>query len=269
MLIEIPHDGTIIRARDHGGAGRPLLLLHGALLSADSFAAVVPALAPRRRCIVAELPGHGASRYPGTAPDIISVQSMSAGIAALLEHLGGGVDVVGESMGGIVALPIVARQSPLIRSLTLIGVVPDPETAENQGPYHALADRLANEGWFEDLIALLLSMYLSPAAQADRGPAGAPARLRRTICANDPRNIAGMIRGSAARPDQRAALARIRCPTHVLIPEHDLALAPSRQADMAKAIPGAVATVIPHAGHCACLEQPQAVAAAILAFPRS
>ena len=267
MLIAIPHGDTTIRAEDSGGKGRPLLLLHGALLSRESLLGLLPGLQAVRRCVIADLPGHGASRYQGAIPDSITVASLTRGIEGLLEHLGGDVDVIGESMGGVAALAIAAQRSPLIHSLTLLGVVPDAELAEHRQPYLALADQLAAGGWTDDILAVPRSIYLSVEAQADVHPDGPPARLRRIISGNDPRNAAAVIRGSVARPDQSSSLAGIRCPTHVIIPEKDVILAPIRQQAMATAIPGSCTTTIPGAGHCAGLERPQAVVRAILGFP--
>lgn len=44
---------------DVHGAGRPLVLLHGFTGSTRSWQHVIPELAPHRRVIAIDLPGHG------------------------------------------------------------------------------------------------------------------------------------------------------------------------------------------------------------------
>src|SRR6202022_1651597 len=84
------------------GTGRPLILLHGGLGSAEMFGPVLPQLAKRHQVVTVDLQGHGRTA------DIdrpIDVRLMAGDIAALIEHLGlDKPDVVGYSLGGGVAL---------------------------------------------------------------------------------------------------------------------------------------------------------------------
>src|SRR3989440_1681209 len=89
------------------GAGRPLILLHGGLMSGETFGPVLPALAERHRVILPDLQGHGRTA------DIdrpIDLRLMADDIAALIDHLGlDRPDLVGYSLGGGVALHTAAR----------------------------------------------------------------------------------------------------------------------------------------------------------------
>jgi pimeloyl-ACP methyl ester carboxylesterase len=84
------------------GAGRPVILLHGGLMSGEMFGPVLPAIAERRQVIVVDLQGHGRTA------DIdrpIDIRLMADDIAALIDHLQlDKPDVVGYSLGGGVAL---------------------------------------------------------------------------------------------------------------------------------------------------------------------
>jgi pimeloyl-ACP methyl ester carboxylesterase len=83
------------------GSGRPLILLHGGLMSGAMFGPVLPALAANHQVIAVDLQGHGRTA------DIdrpIDVRLMADDIAALIDHLGlAKPDVVGYSLGGGVA----------------------------------------------------------------------------------------------------------------------------------------------------------------------
>jgi pimeloyl-ACP methyl ester carboxylesterase len=83
------------------GAGPPLVLLHGGLMSGELFGPILPALAERHRVIVPDLQGHGRTA------DIdrpIDVRLMADDIAALIDHLGvEKPNLVGYSLGGGVA----------------------------------------------------------------------------------------------------------------------------------------------------------------------
>jgi pimeloyl-ACP methyl ester carboxylesterase len=81
--------GLVWRWRDTGGRGRPLLLLPGALGTADVFVRQLPLLAPARRCVAVD--------YPAGTPD-----RLADGLAELISD-GLGVpraDGVGASFGG-------------------------------------------------------------------------------------------------------------------------------------------------------------------------
>jgi pimeloyl-ACP methyl ester carboxylesterase len=83
------------------GAGRPLILLHGGLMSGETFEPILPALSEGHQVITVDLQGHGRTA------DIdrpIDIRLMADDIAALIDHLGlEKPDLVGYSLGGGVA----------------------------------------------------------------------------------------------------------------------------------------------------------------------
>jgi len=62
-----------------------------------------------------------------------------------------------------------------------------------------------------------------------------------------------------ARPDNRALLPTISCPTLVLVGREDALTPPSLAEEIAAGIPGARLEIIPECGHLSSLEQPEAV----------
>ena len=97
------------------GDGRPLILLHGGLMSGEMFGPTLPLLAERHQVVAVDLQGHGRTA------DIdrpIDVRLMADDIAALIDHLGlDRPDIVGYSLGGGVALHTAAKYPAKVRRL--------------------------------------------------------------------------------------------------------------------------------------------------------
>ena len=99
------------------GDGAPLLLLHGAYMTAEGMSPLVRGLAERRHVIVAEQQGHG---HTADIDRPISYEQMADDSAALLEHIGiEQADVVGYSMGGGIALQFAIRHPARVRRLVV------------------------------------------------------------------------------------------------------------------------------------------------------
>jgi pimeloyl-ACP methyl ester carboxylesterase len=89
------------------GTGRPLILLHGGLMSGEGFAPILPALTERHQVILVDLQGHGRTADIDRPVDF---RLMAGDIAALIDHLGlQQPDVVGYSLGGGVALQVAVQ----------------------------------------------------------------------------------------------------------------------------------------------------------------
>jgi pimeloyl-ACP methyl ester carboxylesterase len=103
------------------GTGRPLVLLHGGLLTIDlSFGGLIPGLAAGRKVIAAELQGHG--RTADIDRDI-ELGSLASDVAALLDQLGTGrADVLGFSLGGGVALQLALDYPERVGRLIVVSV---------------------------------------------------------------------------------------------------------------------------------------------------
>lgn len=101
------------------GEGRPLVLLHGGLMSNETFGPVIPALvAGGHQVIAPDLQGHGRT---GDIDRPIDHRLMADDIAALVRRLGlEQVDLVGYSLGGGVAFFTAARQPELVRRLVTV-----------------------------------------------------------------------------------------------------------------------------------------------------
>jgi pimeloyl-ACP methyl ester carboxylesterase len=124
------------------GSGRPLILLHGGLMSGELFAPILPALTERHQVIVPDLQGHGRTADIDRPVD---VRLMADDIAALIDHLGlDRPDVVGYSMGGGVAFHTAVRHPAKVGRLVMASAnmrrdAIYPEMLEQQGQVSAAA----------------------------------------------------------------------------------------------------------------------------------
>jgi pimeloyl-ACP methyl ester carboxylesterase len=100
------------------GSGRPLLLLHGAFMTANSFGELLPGLAARYQVIVPEMQAHGRT---GDIDRPLRYEHMADDCAGLLRHLGiDQADVIGYSLGGATVLQLAIRHPELVRKLVSI-----------------------------------------------------------------------------------------------------------------------------------------------------
>ncbi len=120
-VVELP--GLSLACRESGPAdGPPLVLLHALGERATDWDVVLPALAPQHRVHALDLRGHGDSGRPGR----YSLEAMRDDVLALLDAHGlDRVDLVGHSMGGVVAY-LVAQERPERVARLVLEDVPAP-----------------------------------------------------------------------------------------------------------------------------------------------
>jgi pimeloyl-ACP methyl ester carboxylesterase len=115
--------GTPFAYREVGAtAGVPLVFLHHFTAVLDEWdPAVVDGLAAERRVILVDLRGVGGSG--GTTPD--SIEAMAGDAVAFVDALGlGTVDLLGFSLGGMVAQTVAQQRPELVRRIILAGTSP-------------------------------------------------------------------------------------------------------------------------------------------------
>jgi pimeloyl-ACP methyl ester carboxylesterase len=99
------------------GAGKPLILLHGAI-NPDSFGSNLAELAKGRQVISVHLQAHG--RTPDTDRPL-RCETLGDDVAALIGHLKlGKADVMGYSLGSDVALQTAIRHPDVVDRLVLV-----------------------------------------------------------------------------------------------------------------------------------------------------
>jgi pimeloyl-ACP methyl ester carboxylesterase len=162
----VPGDGVRLHARDWGGSGQAVVLLHGLASNARIWDGVASRLAGAGLRVVAlDQRGHGASEQPGSGYDLATQgRDLSAALAAL------GIErpvLAGHSWGANVALQFAADRPGALAGLALVdgallGV------AEWSGPTLAEARRRLAPPRF----AVPLTDWLARARRFDAGGSG-------------------------------------------------------------------------------------------------
>lgn len=239
------------------GAGQPaLVLLHGLGGGSLSWEAQLDVLSATRRVVAWDAPGYGSSADPAGAdggPD-----SYAAALAAFLDALDiGTCDLLGHSMGGIVAVRFAAAAPGRVRRMILSCTSADFSPS---GPgFAARVEELRTlpAAEFGRLRAEGMAATAAPPAVRDRLAAiAATARLPGFSAA------ARMLGAS----DNRPLLATLHLPVLVVTGAEDRIAPPAEGDRLAAGIAGARRVTIAGSGHAPYAERPEAYNGAVSDF---
>ncbi len=271
-MAQIQTGGLVVHYEEQGTGGRPFVLVHGFTGSSDDFADVLPALATRGRTLAPDLRGHGGTSRPGV-PEDYTFERLADDLLAFLDAAGVPCcDLLGHSMGGLVAQLLTLRAPARVASLILMDTAAGPVLREAL-PFLEGAARLARESGMAALFELSRAGF---AGQAQSAPALARsvermgeerfwARMRAKSLAMDPIAFATLGPALCTGDGLLHRLAEIRCPVTVLVGEQDSAPLLRGSRELAAGIPDARLVVIAGAAHSPQLENPEAWLAAVLA----
>lgn len=101
------------------GAGKPLVLLHGAFMTiATNWGELIPELAKTRKVIAIEMQGHGHTPYSDRK---LNQVTLASDVEAVLNYLKvDSADVVGYSMGGTIAYQFATQSAKRVNKLVII-----------------------------------------------------------------------------------------------------------------------------------------------------
>jgi 3-oxoadipate enol-lactonase len=241
------------------GEGSPVLLLHP--LGVDrTFWAGVPGL-DGMEVLTYDFPGHGETPVPDGP---YTVEDLTEQAAALVTGAGAGpVDVVGVSLGGLVAQRLAAVRPDLVRRLVVVdAVVVYPPALRQQW-----RDRAATtpEQGLEPLVGPTLALWFTAGLLAEGGPV--VERVRSTFLGGDPLGYAYACR-ALEEVDLTDVVGRITAPTLVVCGEDDAPPFTAAARELAETLPDARLVWLSPARHAGVLEQPEQFAAALAAFLR-
>jgi pimeloyl-ACP methyl ester carboxylesterase len=261
--------GIEIVSEDLGTGERPLVLVHGFMGSRRDFETQWDALAALGRVLAPDLRGHGESTKTGDASGY-TLPALAEDLLGWLDARGvARCDLLGHSMGGMLALRLALAHPARLASLVLMSTSARPlEHVERSLLEKSAA--LAREAGMEALFQVMRARMADDPArpQADRrveqawGEAHYWAWRRARLVAMDPQAYAAL--GLAMREAEPlvARLGEIACPTLVLVGAEDTPfLVPSQE--LAAGIPGARLEVLPGAAHQPQHEAPAAFFAAL------
>ncbi|MDQ7809160.1 alpha/beta hydrolase [Amycolatopsis sp. A133] len=243
--------GTAFAYRELGpGSGVPVVLLHHFTAVLDDWdPAVVDGLATERRVVLVDLRGVGATG--GSTPD--SVEAMAADAVAFIRALGlETVDLLGFSLGGMVAQAVVQQEPDLVRRLILAGTAP----AGDAGPASALPvlqdaiEKAAAAGKHPKHF-----LFFSPTETSQAAADAFLARLEERTADRDPaatdETIGAQVTALAKweRSSTPAGLANVSQPALVVNGDNDVMIPTISSFTLAQALPNARLSIYPDSGH--------------------
>ncbi|HWU21369.1 MAG TPA: alpha/beta fold hydrolase [Nocardioides sp.] len=256
------------------GDGPPLVLLHGSgpgVTGWRNFGDNLATFAPHFRCLVLELPGFGVSDPTDQHPMVAALPALGDFLDALgLDR----VDLIGNSMGGIVATRFAIAHPDRVRRMVTVGGMGRNIFSPAPGEGIRLLMEFTEEPTRERLVQWLESMVFDRAlvteelieqrwAQATEPDTLASARRMYG------RGVLESMAAAAARSDEPpywAMLHKITARTLLTwgrddrVSPMDMALLPMRT------IPDVELHVFPDCGHWAMIEQKAAWESTVLAF---
>lgn len=232
------------------GAGPPLLLVHGVMITGDMFEPVLDRFAARHRVIVPDLRGHGRSR---TLPPPYTVEQLARDLSRLLDHLDvRSADVLGYSQGGAVVQQLALDDPARCRRLVLACTYAfNTATLREKLEGHAaplLIAALGMKRFAELVIALGLKRVESRRAEWVVG----------LIADQDPHLMTAAWKAAMAF-DSRPRLGDITCPTLVVAGRRDNAVPFHHATMLHEGIRGSTLAVIDDADHALVWTHPDAL----------
>lgn len=225
-----------------------ILLIPGTLNDAEVWADVVPELAARAAVRVAAI----------GAP--ASIAAAAAGAWEALSDIADATFLVlaGFSMGGYVAIEMLARARRPVHGAALISTSARPDTPEaTANRARTIAALRTDFGKTVERVIQWSTEHPSP---------GLVTRMRQMMMRVGAETAIRQNEAVGARADHRAALAQLRLPVHVLCGTGDRVTPPALPQDLAALIPGARLQLVEGAGHMLPMEQPGTAAKAIAAL---
>ena len=252
---------TALHICDSERGGRCVVLLHGYLEALSVWEEFAKLLAPQLRVVTLDLPGHGISVVRG---EVHTMEYLADVVAAAVRALGiERCTAVGHSMGGYVALALCERHPELLDGVVLLSSTPNADTPEKQENRRREIE-LVRAGRKE-----LLARIAPEAGFAEenrRRMGDAIADLAEQVFLTEDEGIVALLNGMIARPDRNELLRTTRVPVGFILGRKD-GYIPSEAAErMVAGHPEAHVWWLENSGHMGFLEEPEAAAAALLAF---
>lgn len=222
----------------------PVVFLPGLMCDTNLFAAQISDLGRDTSLIVAPTT-HG-----------VRIEEIASN---LLDQLPLKFALVGQSIGGVVAMELLRRAPDRIKRVALINTNSLAETPQSASEYEPLIIKLRAGALEEAVQGLMPAEHLAPGT--------ARAQIMRQLI-EMAENIGSdaivrQVRAMQRRRDYQSVLRRCKVPTVVMCGKHDGAAPVKRHSFMAELIPNANLHVIEDAGHLPSLECPEDVSRAL------
>jgi (E)-2-((N-methylformamido)methylene)succinate hydrolase len=241
------------------GAGPPILLIHGVGAQLGNWDGVAAVLARMFKVVRYDLRGHGkSSKVAGP----YSLDLFAGDAVALLEHLDiARAHVAGHSLGGMIAITLVARHPERVDRLAVLSAAAGRTEEERRKVIERIA--LIAEGIPGDHFKNSLSRWFT-----DEFRAANPELMEEYAARNKENDPACYAAAYAVLATGEVApeLPRVRAPTLIVTGEHDLGSNPRMAAFMHAGITHSELRILPRLRHSILIEAPLLVAGQLERF---
>jgi pimeloyl-ACP methyl ester carboxylesterase len=253
------------------GSGPPLVFVHGLGGSWQNWLENLPHFAASHRCIAMDLGGFGES---DPVAGEVSIERYARAVRELLTALDvESAAVVGNSMGGFIALELTIRFPELVERLVLVSAAVLWQEYRRAKPLVALAG--ATEGTLGRLLIGLQPRLASRPRLRQRalgfGGIRAPRKLPRelqrelVLTARRTEGFLPAFQALASYP-LRDELEQVRCPTLIIWGDGDPLVGVGHASELERLIPDAQVSIYERTGHVVQLERPERFNAEVEAF---
>ncbi len=232
---------------------RDLVLLHAFPLSAEMWRPQLEAVRPGWRVVAPDYRGFGASSLGrGDA----TMSDLAGDVVDLMDHLGMTHAVVlGCSMGGYVALELLASAASYVSGLVMVDTRAEADSEQGREGRRRMLG-LAAEAGAEGVAREMTPKLLGDSTRHDRPDL--VKHVHRLIASSDPAAIAMAVRAMMNRKDMTRLLSSISVPTMIVSGAEDTLIPFAAAQAMHAAIANSSLETIARAGHLPGLEQPAA-----------
>lgn len=243
------------------GKGDNMVLIHGAGDNLNMWYHQVPVFSKRYRVITYDVRGSGKSDSPEGEYTIPLFAEDAYQLMKALKV--SEAYFLGYSMGGRIALQLALEHPEMVKALVLanssVGLVPpSPEAIERRKRIIELLQKKDMKTFAE----MMTTAAFSPDFKS-RNPAEFE-RYKKVKMRNKPEGIARLM-GALAAPPSPPDLSKVRCPTLLIVGEHDFYMGVEQGKLAQQAIAGSELVVLP-TGHAAAIEAPERFNAVVLDF---
>lgn len=260
MKRSIQFEGITVRYTVEG-KGRPVVLLHGYLLSGAAWRPLSDLLTEKFRVISVDIPGHGGS---GVAGDTHTMEFIAEAVRTVMNDAGENkVMLAGHSMGGYAALAFAEKYPDMLAGYVLF----------HSHPYADAPEGILKRKREIEVVMAGKKNIMYPAnismMFADRNLKvmhAELAKLRKLASGNPAGGIVALLNGMMVRPQRTSVIERGEVPLLWILGRDDRYFSPEAAMRSIRIPENTQVVILEKSGHLGFIEEPERSAELISAF---
>ena len=245
------------------GSGWPVVLIHAFPLNADMWRPQLERVPEGWRFVALDVRGFGPDG--SASPECrVTMDDMASDVLQLLDHLRIDQAVMGGlSMGGYITFAVFRQAPERFTGMILADTKAQADTSEGKAGRRQLIETARTRG-AAGVAETMLPKLLGPTSSAHRPEV--VNKVREMIHGAAVPGIVGALEAMMSRPESTADLARVSCPTLVVVGDEDGITPLADATALQNHIDRSRLVILPEAGHLSNLEAPDGFALALSDF---